>query len=101
MDNSGNNQTQNRRAVIDVGSNSVKLLVADVKGGVVTPLVHEGEQTRLGSGVFETGKLDAEAIAAIAFVAGRFADKARKLGAVEVKVRKAKSAVSERRIFMG
>ena len=85
MDNSDKYQTQNRRAIIDVGSNSVKLLVADVKGGVVTPLVHEGEQTRLGSGVFETGKLDTEAIAATAFVAGRFADKARKLGAVEVK----------------
>ncbi|SVC15359.1 uncharacterized protein METZ01_LOCUS268213, partial [marine metagenome] len=48
MDNPDKNQTQNRRAIIDVGSNSVKLLVADVKGGGVTPLVHEGEQTRLG-----------------------------------------------------
>ena len=74
MDNSDKYQPQNRRAIIDVGSNSVKLLVADVKGGGVTPLVREGEQTRLGSGVFETGKLDAEAIASTAFVAGRFAD---------------------------
>ena len=85
MDNSDKNQTQNLRAIIDVGSNSVKLLVAEVVDGVVRPLVHEGQQTRLGRGVFETGKLEAEAIAATVFVAGRFADKARKLGAVEVK----------------
>lgn len=79
------NQTQNRRAVIDVGSNSVKLLVAEVAAGDVTPLVHEGEQTRLGRGVFDSGKLDPEAIAQTAFVAGRFAEKARRMGAVEVK----------------
>ena len=79
------NQTQNRRAVIDVGSNSVKLLVAEVTSGDVTPLVHEGEQTRLGRGVFDSGKLDPEAIAQTAFVAGRFAEKARRMGAVEVK----------------
>ena len=69
----GENQTQNRRAVIDVGSNSVKLLVAEVAEGKVRPLVHEGEQTRLGRGVFDSGKLDPEAIAQTAFVAGRFA----------------------------
>ena len=57
MDNPAKNQTQNIRAIIDVGSNSVKLLVAEVADGVVTPLVHEGEQTRLGRGVFETGQL--------------------------------------------
>ena len=85
MDNPDKNQTQNLRAIIDVGSNSVKLLVAEVVDGVVRPLFHEGQQTRLGRGVFETGKLEAESIAATAFAAGRFADKARKLGAMEVK----------------
>ena len=85
MDNPDKNQTQNLRAIIDVGSNSVKLLVAEVVDGTVKPLVHEGEQTRLGRGVFKTGKLESEAIAATAFAAGRFADKARKLGVVEVK----------------
>jgi len=85
MDNPDKNQTQNLRAIIDVGSNSVKLLVAEVVDGTVKPLVHEGEQTRLGRGVFKTGKLESEAIEATAFVAGRFADKARKLGVVEVK----------------
>ena len=89
MEASSENQTQNpspqRRAVIDVGSNSVKLLVADVMGETVTPLLHEGEQTRLGRGVFETNRLDPEAIAQTAFVAGQFAEKARRMGASEVK----------------
>jgi exopolyphosphatase/guanosine-5'-triphosphate,3'-diphosphate pyrophosphatase len=50
------------RAVIDVGTNSVKLLVADVAGKVVTPL-HEGShQTRLGHGFYETHVLQAGAI---------------------------------------
>ena len=35
--------------------------------------------------MFDTGKLDAEAIVQTAFVAGRFAEKARRMGAVEVK----------------
>jgi exopolyphosphatase / guanosine-5'-triphosphate,3'-diphosphate pyrophosphatase len=50
------------RAVIDVGTNSVKLLVADVAGKVVTPL-HEGShQTRLGQGFYETHVLQTGAI---------------------------------------
>jgi exopolyphosphatase/pppGpp-phosphohydrolase len=40
----------NRRAVIDVGTNSVKLLVADVRDGVVEPVLEQSEQTRLGAG---------------------------------------------------
>ena len=77
MDTLDENQTQNRRAVID--GNSVKLPVAEVAAGDVTPLVHEGEQTRLGRGVFDSGKLDPEDCAT-AFVAGRFAEKARRMG---------------------
>ena len=80
MDNSGNNQTQNRRAVIDVGSNSVKLLIADVIDGIVIPLMHEGEQTRLGRGVFEVGRLQPEAIAETARAALNFVGQARKSG---------------------
>jgi exopolyphosphatase / guanosine-5'-triphosphate,3'-diphosphate pyrophosphatase len=50
------------RGVIDVGSNSVKLLLADVEGAIVRPL-HEGShQTRLGQGFYETHVLQAGAI---------------------------------------
>ena len=86
MDEPPKNQTQNRRAIIDVGSNSVKLLIADVTDGVVTPLIHEGEQTRLGQGVFETGKLAPEAIEATARVVAAFAAKAKGQGAASVRV---------------
>ncbi len=86
MDNSAKNQTQNRRAVIDIGSNSVKLLIADVTGKVVTPLMNEGEQTRLGSGVFETGLLESAAIQDTIQVVANFADKARKHGASQIQV---------------
>ena len=39
-----------RRAVIDVGTNSVKLLVADVEEHSVSPVFEDSEQTRLGRG---------------------------------------------------
>ena len=86
MDEPLKNQTQNRRAIIDVGSNSVKLLIADVVDGVVMPLIHKGEQTRLGQGVFETGQLAPEAIEATARVVADFAAKAKGHGAASVRV---------------
>src|SRR5215212_3644570 len=70
------------RAVIDVGTNSVKLLVAEVQGGQVDPLFEGSEQTRLGAGFYETHRLLPEAIAKTAeavraFIKGaqRFAPK--------------------------
>ena len=86
MDDPPKNQTQNRRAIIDVGSNSVKLLVAEVADGVVTPIVHKGKQTRLGRGVFETGRLEPEAIAATAREVAAFAELAKGQGAASVRV---------------
>src|ERR1051326_7127186 len=52
-----------RRAVIDIGTNSVKLLVADVDGSSVNPLWEESEQTRLGQGFYPAHRLQADAIA--------------------------------------
>src|SRR4051794_28190306 len=51
-----------RVAVIDVGSNSARLLVADVAGGQVSPVERRSTVTRLGRGVDLTGRLSAEAI---------------------------------------
>ncbi|HIG82165.1 MAG TPA: Ppx/GppA family phosphatase [Verrucomicrobiales bacterium] len=86
MDDSPKNQTQNIRAIIDVGSNSVKLLIAEVAEGVVTPIVHKGKQTRLGRGVFETGRLEPEAIADTARAVAAFGAKAKGQGAASVRV---------------
>ena len=39
------------RAAIDIGSNSVKLLIAHVDGKSVIPVVEKSEQTRLNRGL--------------------------------------------------
>src|SRR6185437_4884414 len=53
-----------RVGVIDVGSNSTRLLVADVVDGRVTPIERRSTVTRLGRGVDLSGQLAAEAIEA-------------------------------------
>ncbi len=53
-----------RVAVIDVGSNSTRLLVADVAAERVIELERQSRVTRLGRGVDLTGQLSAEAIEA-------------------------------------
>lgn len=72
--------TTHRRAVIDVGTNSVKLLVADVNGRQVVPVVELSEQTRLGNGFFETNQLQPAAIAMTAKAVAHFAASARATG---------------------
>jgi exopolyphosphatase/guanosine-5'-triphosphate,3'-diphosphate pyrophosphatase len=51
-----------RRAAIDVGTNSVKLLVAEVDGRRVHPLLEQVIQTRLGAGSYGEQRLGAEAM---------------------------------------
>ena len=52
-----------RRAVIDIGTNTVKLLVAEVRDGQVFPIVSKDQTTRLGESVAATRQLSAAAIA--------------------------------------
>lgn len=75
-----------RRAVIDVGTNSVKLLVGDVAAGAVVPVREEGRQTRLGEGFYETHRLSAAAIQRTAVAVGAFAAVARSDGAASLRV---------------
>ncbi len=75
-----------RRAVIDVGTNSVKVLVADISGGSVIPVWETGQQTRLGRGFYESHRLQPEPIAATAEVVARFARHAGEHGAEQVRV---------------
>jgi exopolyphosphatase/guanosine-5'-triphosphate,3'-diphosphate pyrophosphatase len=51
-------------AVIDIGSNSTRLLIADVAEGRVTEVERQSRVTRLGRGVDLSGQLSAEAIEA-------------------------------------
>jgi len=75
-----------RRAVIDVGTNSVKLLVADVAGSCIEPVWEESRQTRLGRGLYRTHRLQPEAIAAAAKAVSDFAGEARRRQAGSVRI---------------
>ncbi len=66
-----------RRAVIDVGTNSVKLLVADVHGHDVLPVVEDSLQTRLGKNFYDTHRLQSDTIAHTASAVADFARIAR------------------------
>jgi len=73
-----------RVAAIDVGTNTVLLLVAERRGGRLEPLAERAEITRLGRGVDATGRLDPAAIRETAEVLARFAGEARALGVAEI-----------------
>ncbi|MDD5138712.1 MAG: hypothetical protein PHY43_00450 [Verrucomicrobiales bacterium] len=75
-----------RHAVIDVGTNSVKLLVADVCGRDVQPVHEESRQTRLGKGFYETHRLQAESIAHTAEAVAEFAKVARGDKSVSIRI---------------
>src|SRR5882672_10270078 len=75
-----------RRAVIDVGTNSVKLLVADVSGHEVQPVWEESKQTRLGRGFYETHRLQPDAIDATAKAVAQFSEIAKKNQAGSIRV---------------
>lgn len=75
-----------RRAVIDVGTNSVKLLVGDATDGDVEPIFEDSEQTRLGAGFFQTRLLQAASVEQTAKACAKFAEKARGLGAKDIRI---------------
>jgi exopolyphosphatase / guanosine-5'-triphosphate,3'-diphosphate pyrophosphatase len=75
-----------RRAVIDVGTNSIKLLVADVREREIEPVHEESRQTRLGKGFYETHRLQAEAMARTAEAVSEFAKIASQQKAASVRV---------------
>jgi len=76
-----------RVAAIDCGTNSIRLLVADVpEQGAHTDLVRRMEVVRLGQGVDATGRLAPEAIERTRVVLAEYAATARDLGATEIRM---------------
>jgi exopolyphosphatase/guanosine-5'-triphosphate,3'-diphosphate pyrophosphatase len=73
-----------RVAVIDIGSNSTRLLVADVGDGRVTPVERRSTVTRLGRGVDLSGQLAAEAIEAACAAVDPYVATLEELGAEKV-----------------
>ena len=53
-----------RRGVIDIGTNSVKLFVADLRDGEISPHLETSRQTRLGQGLYDSNQLQAGPIRA-------------------------------------
>src|SRR5438132_824401 len=75
-----------RRAVIDIGTNSIKLLVADVTDHQVQPVWEGSKQTRLGKGFYETHQLQPAAISQTTIAVKEFAALARERGARSIRV---------------
>lgn len=69
------------RAVIDVGSNSIKMRIAAVESGRVNVIRDETEVVRLGRGMSSTGLLSEESMKLSCDTVSRMVRKARHLGA--------------------
>ena len=83
-----------RRAVIDIGTNSIKLLVADVTAEQVQPVWEGSKQTRLGQGFYQTHELQRSAISQTARAVAEFASTARQHQSKSIRII-ATSAVRE------
>ncbi len=77
-------ESTHRVAVVDVGTNSARLLVADVAEGRVTPVERRSTVTRLGRGVDLSGRLSAEAIEDACGAIGGYVSLYEELGAEAV-----------------
>ncbi len=63
-----------RVAVVDMGTNSTRLLVADVAGGSLTELERRSTVTRLGRGVDTSAQLSTDAIEEVCATVGEYVD---------------------------
>ncbi len=75
-----------RRAAIDIGTNSVRLLVADVEDGRITPVLQRMEITRLGEGLSQSPVLIPQAIGRTVRAVREFAAEAEQAGAASLVV---------------
>ena len=73
-----------RRAALDVGTNTVRLLVADVADGRPLVVARRAVVTRLGQDLGRTGVLDTDAVARTTRAIEGFVAEARRLGAEAV-----------------
>lgn len=70
-----------RVAAFDCGTNSLRLLIADVRGGRLVDVLRRTELVRLGHGVDRTGRFDPAALERTLAVTREYAQLAREAGA--------------------
>ena len=74
-----------RKAVIDIGTNSVKFILAEMdKGGQFKAVMDKNNIAKLGEGLKETGLISPEAMKRNCDAIKEFADTARAEGAKEI-----------------
>jgi exopolyphosphatase/guanosine-5'-triphosphate,3'-diphosphate pyrophosphatase len=73
-----------RVAVVDIGTNSTRLLVADVADGQVSQLERRSTVTRLGRGVDTSGQLAGEAVEEVCRTVAEYIETYESLGAERV-----------------
>ena len=83
-------------AVLDVGSNTVRLLVAARQATGLIPLREEREHLLLGEEVERLGRISDEKLAATTRCAGRYARMARELGVDQPRGNRHRTGTSER-----
>jgi exopolyphosphatase/guanosine-5'-triphosphate,3'-diphosphate pyrophosphatase len=71
-------------AVVDIGTNSTRLLVADVNDGAISQLERRSTVTRLGRGVDTSRQLAAEAVEDVCRTVGEYIEAYEALGAERV-----------------
>ncbi len=74
-----------RYAAVDIGSNSVRMMAADVVGDRTEILAQERQVTRLGESVFRSGKVSAEALTFLCGTLARMAGMYRGLSVMAVR----------------
>lgn len=89
-----------RRAVIDIGTNTVKLFVAEVTDGRVVPVLATDAPTRLGEGVNVSHRLSASAMARTVEAVARYAREAGPADIIAVTTSAVRDAVN-RAEFLG
>ncbi len=77
-------QAVRQQAVIDIGSNSVRLLVYQIDGRSVVPRLNEKVMAGLGRGLAETGRLSPEGVEAALTALSRYAAICSSLGVDDV-----------------
>ena len=87
MVNSSDSTGAVRVCAVDIGTNSVRSIVADVRPPSLVEVVgYDGLITRLGEGLEASGRLKAEAIQRTASTAAEYVERGRQLGATAFKL---------------